>query len=102
MNRPDLFKRLEALEHRAAPQTGLGVFLCLLAADSLSDRMQPVIALEADNRKGERVRYERQPGESLFALHSRANPAGSWRARPRPILGEMRPLLDGEAWRLGG
>ena len=45
-------------------------------------------AIEVCTPAGQQVRHLRQPGESLADLEARANPTGTWHARPMPIVHE--------------
>ncbi|MBP6815875.1 MAG: hypothetical protein KAY46_03880 [Burkholderiaceae bacterium] len=47
-----------------------------------------VCAIEVCTPAGQQVRHLRQPGESLADLEARANPTGTWHARPMPIVHE--------------
>lgn len=58
----------------------------LLAAGSHDQA--DVLAIEVRTPAGQPVRHRRQPGESLAELEARANPTGTWRARPVPIVHE--------------
>lgn len=88
MSMHDRLKRLELAERQLAPASGLAVFACLVAIASHADRDVPLLAIEV-TIDGERVRYDKQPGETAEALHARANPRGSWRLHPTPVMGPM-------------
>jgi hypothetical protein len=65
------------------------MFATLAAADAISDRPDDIVAAEV-TRHGQRIRISRLPGETVEALHNRANPSGSWKARPLPIYARGR------------
>ena len=77
-------RRLEALERQSPPNAGLLVFLCLARIGELADRRVDVVAITTTEG-----RLDRLPGEGLTALHTRANPTGTWKLHPRPVFGEI-------------
>jgi hypothetical protein len=70
----------------ARSPVGLLMVETILAAGSHDQG--DVIAIEVCAPAGQGVRHRRQPGESLAQLEARANPTGTWHARPMPIVHE--------------
>lgn len=70
----------------ARSPVGLLMVETILAAGSHDQA--DVHAIEVCEPAGQCVRHRRQPGESLAQLEARANPTGTWHARPVPIVHE--------------
>ncbi len=70
----------------ARSSVGLLMVETILAAGSHDQA--DVLAIEVCTPAGQRVRHYRQPSESLGNLEARANPTGTWRAQPVPIVHE--------------
>ena len=70
----------------ARSSVGLLMVETILAAGSHDQA--DVCAIDVCTPTGQQVRPPRQRGESLGDLEARANPTGTWRARPVPIVHE--------------